>query len=299
MPNIGDVTDTDFATRRARTSDTPVLVDFWAEWCVPCHMVSPVVEEIAREQADALKVAKLNIDDNPETTRKYGVLMSIPTLILFKAGQEEARVMGARGRTPSCARSSRTSRPDRRTPTPATIVAPGPSASRYCAVHEDHPDGDEGHEVRDIQQRLVALGEHLDPAELGRVRPRHGGGRPRVPAAAQPPGRRSRRSDTWNQLVEAGYLLGDRTLYLRTHFRGDDVRSLQRKLNALGFDAGREDGIFGERATGPFGSSSATSRCRRTASWVRRRCTNSNASTPRRSRRVPERCFARPRRCAG
>jgi thioredoxin 1 len=78
-------------------SERAVLVDFWAEWCVPCHMVSPVVEEIARSHSDRLKAVKLNVDDNPETTRRYGV-MSIPTLIVFIAGQEKARVVGARGK---------------------------------------------------------------------------------------------------------------------------------------------------------------------------------------------------------
>ena len=96
MALIGDVTDQDFEERVLR-SDTPVLVDFWAEWCVPCHMVSPVVEEIGRDKGELLEVAKLNIDDNPEITRRYGV-MSIPTLMLFKDGQEMARVVGARGK---------------------------------------------------------------------------------------------------------------------------------------------------------------------------------------------------------
>lgn len=96
MALIGDVTDEDFDARVLK-SDTPVLVDFWAEWCVPCHMVSPVVEEIAREKDEALRVAKLNIDENPGATRRYGV-MSIPSLILFKDGEEVARVVGARGK---------------------------------------------------------------------------------------------------------------------------------------------------------------------------------------------------------
>ena len=96
MANIGDVTDGDFQTT-VLEADAPVLVDFWAEWCVPCHMVSPVVEEIGVEKAEALAVAKLNIDDNPEVTRKYGV-MSIPSLILFVGGEEVARVVGARGK---------------------------------------------------------------------------------------------------------------------------------------------------------------------------------------------------------
>jgi thioredoxin 1 len=93
---IGDVTDGDFE-ERVLGSEIPVLVDFWAEWCVPCHMVSPVVEEIGRDKGETLQVAKLNIDDNPEVTRRFGV-MSIPTLMLFKGGQEIARVVGARGK---------------------------------------------------------------------------------------------------------------------------------------------------------------------------------------------------------
>ncbi len=96
MASIGDVTDKDF-DERVLGSQTPVLVDFWAEWCVPCHMVSPVVEEIGRDKGETLQVAKLNIDENPEMTRRYGV-MSIPTLMLFKGGEEIARVVGARGK---------------------------------------------------------------------------------------------------------------------------------------------------------------------------------------------------------
>jgi len=92
--NIGEVTDGDF-DKRVLEAGKPVLVDFWAEWCVPCHMVSPVVEEIGQEQGENLEVAKLNIDDNPDATRRYGV-MSIPSLILFKDGQEVARVIGAK-----------------------------------------------------------------------------------------------------------------------------------------------------------------------------------------------------------
>jgi thioredoxin 1 len=95
MALIGDVTDQDFE-ERVLGSEAPVLVDFWAEWCVPCHMVSPVVEEIGREK-DGLQVAKVNIDDNPDVTRRYGI-MSIPTLMLFKDGKETARLVGARGK---------------------------------------------------------------------------------------------------------------------------------------------------------------------------------------------------------
>ena len=94
MANIGNVNDTEFQTS-VLDSETPVLVDFWAEWCVPCHMVSPVVEEIGQEKGTTLKVAKLNIDENPDAARTYGV-MSIPSLILFKEGKEVARLTGAR-----------------------------------------------------------------------------------------------------------------------------------------------------------------------------------------------------------
>ena len=94
MANVNSVTDQEFQAS-VLDSETPVLVDFWAEWCVPCHMVSPVVDEIGQDKGEALKVVKLNIDENPNATRTYGV-MSIPSLILFKDGQEVARVIGAK-----------------------------------------------------------------------------------------------------------------------------------------------------------------------------------------------------------
>ena len=96
MATMNSVTDQEFQTS-VLDSETPVLVDFWAEWCVPCHMVSPAVEEIGRQKGEKLRVAKLNIDENPDMTRRYGV-MSIPTLMLFKDGKETARVVGARGK---------------------------------------------------------------------------------------------------------------------------------------------------------------------------------------------------------
>ncbi len=90
------VSDQDFV-ETVMDSDLPVLVDFWADWCGPCHIVAPVVQEIATEQAGRLRVAKLNVDENPYTAQQYGVL-SIPTLILFRGGEERARVVGARSK---------------------------------------------------------------------------------------------------------------------------------------------------------------------------------------------------------
>jgi thioredoxin 1 len=90
------VTDSDWQTE-VLEADAPVLVDFWAEWCGPCRMVGPIVDEIAQEHGAKLKVMKLNVDENPGTAREYGI-MSIPTLMVFKGGQPDKRIVGAKGK---------------------------------------------------------------------------------------------------------------------------------------------------------------------------------------------------------
>ena len=91
--NIVQVTDESFESE-VLSADTPVLVDYWAEWCGPCKAIAPVLEQIAQEYDGKLRIAKLNIDDNPSTPPKYGI-RGIPTLMLFKGGNVEATKVGA------------------------------------------------------------------------------------------------------------------------------------------------------------------------------------------------------------
>src|SRR5688572_23566601 len=91
--NIKHVTDESFEPEVLK-SDVPVLVDYWADWCGPCKAIAPVLEEVAKDYAGKLKVAKLNVDENQEVPKKYGI-RGIPTLMLFKNGNIEAQKVGA------------------------------------------------------------------------------------------------------------------------------------------------------------------------------------------------------------
>ncbi len=94
--NISALSDATFDEVIA-SADGPVLVDFWAEWCGPCKMVAPILDEIAQEHGEKVQITKLNVDENPDIARRFDV-MSIPTMIVFKDGEPTKRLVGARGK---------------------------------------------------------------------------------------------------------------------------------------------------------------------------------------------------------
>jgi thioredoxin 1 len=96
--NISTLTDATF-DEEVKSSELPILVDFWAEWCGPCRAIAPMLDEVAGEQSDKLRIAKLNVDENPEITRRFGV-QSIPTMILFADGDvTDVRIVGAKSKS--------------------------------------------------------------------------------------------------------------------------------------------------------------------------------------------------------
>ena len=220
---IETLTDATF-DEHVKSSDVPVLVDFWAEWCGPCKMISPVLEEIAEEQAGKIRIGKLNIDDNLDVTRRFDV-MSIPTLILFKDGEPQLRADRGQAQGRSCSRRSRPTcrpAPRRRGPRRRGLRRPAPPDRHPARRRRSTPTGIFGPATRaalEAFQRLRGL----------RVRRRL---------------RRRRPGTPWSRPVSgsatASCTAGPRCCGVTTS------PSCSSACARLGFDTGRVDGIFGD-----------------------------------------------------
>ena len=97
MAEVGDVTDQTFEAEVLQ-SDTPAIIDFWAEWCAPCRQIAPIVKDLAAQYGDRVKIVKMNIDENPSTPGKYGV-RAIPTVLAFKGGAVVEQITGAKSKS--------------------------------------------------------------------------------------------------------------------------------------------------------------------------------------------------------
>ena len=218
-----------------KTAETAVLVDFWADWCGPCKQIAPILDELAAEHPETLSVAKLNIDENLDVTRRFEV-MSVPTLLLFKDGEVQARITGRAAKPSSCRRSRRTSERH-------------PAARRAPAACGRHRAGG--------RRPAEPVGGHRPdrgPRRTRRVRRRHRGDRRGLPARTGSARRRGlRRPD----LVGAGRGRVPPRRPLPLPPPADAARGRrgrpQRRLSALGFDTGRVDGIFGRQTASALG----------------------------------------------
>ena len=183
-------------------ADKPVVVDFWAEWCGPCKMIAPILDELAAELGDRVTVAKVNVDDNPDLAMRYNV-MSIPTLLVFSGGEVHKRLVGAKGKGPA---------------------APG---ARRIPRYFPLTRGQHGEAIRDLQRRLGAAG--FPRRRRGRRvlcrRPRPPCGRSSATAACTTTGSATSRRG-WRSSRPRGASATVRSL-VAPNLRGDDVAELQ------------------------------------------------------------------------
>jgi len=269
-----EVTDNSF-DEEILASDKPVLVDFWAEWCGPCKMIAPVLDEIAAEHAEDLRVVKLNVDDNLRTAQRFEV-MSIPTLMLFKNGEVQVRVVGAKSKSALLADIEPHFRGS------PLGVRPLGSDAVSEALHQsaeiDVGSGTMAGWSLDLQFRLTEL-DSPPP-----IRPACSGPPPKKPSGRSSPNTR------WTRPAASTVTPGMRSLKPATGsgspslpssamLRGDDVGELQRRLSALGFDPARSTRSSATTPCAPSWSSSGTRAYALMASAVERYSIISTASS--------------------